>query len=246
MEIKAQTKTAEAIDGEKIAGIPYHLGIILDGNRRWAKENGLPFLEGHLKGEEKVKEIGEYARERGVKILTLYAFSAENWNRSQEEVKYLMKLLARAFSKKQVDYYNKEGIKLQVIGQKDRLPEDMGLLIKEAEDNTANNTYAVLNLAISYGGRPEIAEAVKKIVKDGVPAESITEDLIGEYLWTGGLPDPDLIIRPGGEKRLSGFLTWQSTYSELYFCDTYWPAFEKSDLDAAFEEFARRARRYGR
>jgi len=188
--------------------IPYHLGIIIDGNRRWAKKRGLPAFEGHRKGLEKIKTIGKWCKKRGVKILTLFAFSTENWSRSKTEVQYLMRLLRRAFSEKN----NKEG---------------------------------VLNIAISYGGRAEIIEAVKNITKKN-PLPEITEDLINQNLWTAGEPDPDLIIRTGDEKRISNFLLWQAAYSELYFSKKYWPDFTEEDLDLAFKDYNRRQRRFGK
>lgn len=226
--------------------VPYHLGIILDGNRRWAKERSLPTLEGHRKGYENVKKIGKLCKKKGVKILTVWAFSTENWNRSKEEVSYLMKLLAKALSKKEIAWVKEENIKLQVIGQKERLPKVFQGLIKEAEEETKNNKEGILNLAISYGGRPEILEAIKKIVDKKVSKDEITEDLIDKNLWTTGLPSPDLIIRTSGEQRTSGFLLWQSAYSELYFCNKNWPDFSEKDLDKAFDDFSKRKRNFGK
>jgi len=226
--------------------IPNHLGIILDGNRRWAKENNLPSFEGHLEGYKNVKKIGLYALNKGVKILTVFAFSTENWNRDEKEVNYLMKLLGQFFIKKSLNEYHKNGIKINLIGQKERLPELLQKKAKEAEELTKNNKSGILNLAISYGGRPDIIQSIKKIIKKGISANDITEDLINQNLWTAGLPYPDLIIRTGGEQRLSGFLTWQSVYSELYFTQKYWPAFSKEDLDMAFEDYGQRERRFGK
>jgi len=226
--------------------IPNHLGIIIDGNRRWARERGLPTLEGHRRGLNKLKEIGEWALRKGVKILTVFCFSTENWNRSKTEVSYLMRLFSQSLSKKTVNEYHKKGIKIQIIGQKERLSRSLQKKIKEAEELTKNNKKGILNLAISYGGRPEIMEAVKKIVEKRIPASKITEDLINQNLWTKGLPYPDLIIRTGGEMRLSNFLTWQSAYSEFYFSKKYWPAFTEKDLDRALLDYSRRQRRFGR
>lgn len=226
--------------------IPNHIGIILDGNRRWAKEKGLPILEGHRQGLEKTKKLGDWALERGIKILTLYCFSTENWNRSKLEVNYLMKLFSQMLSKKTIDNYHKKGIKIQVIGQKQRLSQVVQKKIDRAEQLTKNNQKGVINLAVSYGGRPEIVEAVKNIVKKKIQASEISEDLIEQNLWTKSLPAPDLIIRPGGEQRLSNFLTWQSAYSELYFIDKYWPGFEEKDLDQALNEYSQRKRNFGR
>ncbi|GAI07524.1 unnamed protein product [marine sediment metagenome] len=226
--------------------IPFHLGIIIDGNRRWAKKRGLPSFEGHRRGLDRVNKIGEWCRKRGVKILTLYTFSTENWNRSKKEISFLMKLLSEALNRKNVKELHQRKIKLQVIGQKERLPRSLQQRIKEAEGLTQNNKEGILNLAVSYGGKPEIVQAVKNIIKKKVPASEITEDLINKNLWTAGLPEPDLIIRTGGAQRLSNFLTWQSVYSELYFTKKYWPEFTEKDLDKALLDYSRRQRRFGR
>lgn len=226
--------------------IPYHLGIIVDGNRRWARERGLPTLEGHRRGFKKVKEVGKWCKERGVKILTIYAFSTENWNRSKEEVNYLMRLLKQALNKKEVKRFNKEKIKVKVIGQKERLPKSFQKAIQEAEELTKNNKEGILNIALSYGGRAEIVRAIKEIIKKKISPEKIDEKLVEKNLWTAGQPYPDLIIRTAGEQRLSGFLTWQSVYSELYFSKKYWPDFTEKDLDEVFKEYSRRQRRFGK
>ncbi len=231
---------------EKTKKTPYHLAIIMDGNRRWAREKGLPTLEGHRKGYNKVQEVGDWCKKKGVKILTLWAFSTENWNRSKEEISYMMKLLAKALSKKEIDELNKKGIKLQVIGQKERLSKSLQRLAKKAEEETKNNKEGTLNLAISYGGRAEIIKAVQEIVKKKIPAEKINEELINQNLWTAGLPEPDLIIRTSGEQRTSGFLMWQGVYAELYFCQKYWPDFNEKDLDTAIASYSQRERRMGK
>ncbi|KPJ54631.1 hypothetical protein AMJ47_04005 [Parcubacteria bacterium DG_72] len=223
--------------------IPKHLAIIIDGNRRWAREKGLPSFQGHKKGFDKVDKIGEYCLEKGVKILTLYCFSTENWNRSKAEVNFLMRLLAKAFNKENIKRFNNREVRMQVIGQKQRLPKSLQEKIKKAEKETKNNKKGILNLAISYGGRPEIVQAVKNIIKKDLP---ITEKSINNNLWTKGLPGPDLIIRTSGEQRLSNFLTWQSVYSELYFPKKYWPDFTKKDIDKAFKEYSLRCRRFGK
>jgi len=226
--------------------IPFHLGIIIDGNRRWAKKKGLPFFEGHRKGLNNVQKIGDYCAKKGIKILTLYTFSTENWNRSKREVSYLMKLIKESLSKKNIQEFNRKKIKLQVIGQKERLPQALQERIKQAEELTKNNKERILNLAISYGGRPEIIQAVKNIIQKKVPANKITEDLINKNLWTAGLPYPDLIIRTGGAQRLSNFLTWQAAYSEFYFIKKFWPEFTEKDLDKALLDFSLRERRFGK
>ncbi len=224
--------------------IPFHLGIIIDGNRRWAKEKGLPALVGHRRGLDNVQKIGEWCRKKGVKILTIFAFSTENWNRVKREVNYLMRLFALALNGKYIKELQEKNIKLQVIGQKERLPKFLQTKIKKAEELTKNSKEGILNLAISYGGRPEIVRAIKNIIKREIPANEITEELINRNLWTTGLPCPDLIIRTGGEQRLSNFLTWQSAYSELYFTKKYWPEFTEKDLDKALLDFSRRQRRF--
>ena len=225
--------------------IPLHLGIILDGNRRWAKKKGLPLFEGHRRGLNNVQRIGDYCAKKGIKILTLYTFSTENWKRSKKEIGYLMKLFAESLSKKNLEKLHERKIKLQIIGQKEKLPKFLQKRIKEAEELTKKNKERILNLAISYGGRPEIIQAVKNIIKKKTPANKITEDLINKNLWTAGMPYPDLVIRTGGVKRLSNFLTWQTAYSEFYFTKKYWPEFSKKDLDKAFEEYSERERRFG-
>lgn len=222
-----------------------HLAIIMDGNRRWAKDHGLPSIEGHRRGYNKLKEVGEWALDRGVKYFTVYAFSTENWNRSKKEVDYLMKLLQEALTK-ELPYFMKKNIRLKVIGSRERLSEDLKKAINKAEKETANNSRGTLSLAINYGGRLELIEAVKKIIKKGVKPEAVTEEMISENIYTEGIPNPDLVIRTSGEHRLSGFLTWQTVYSELYFIKKHWPAFTEKDLEVAFEEFESRQRRYGK
>ena len=226
--------------------VPYHLGIIIDGNRRWAKKRRLPTFEGHRRGFEKLKEVGEWCKKKGVKVLTIYAFSTENWNRSQKEVNYLMKLLKTALNKKEIARLNKEKIKLRVIGQKERLEKSLQEAARKAEESTKNNKEGILNLAISYGGQAEIIMAIKKIVRQKISSDKITKDLVEKNLWTANLPSPDLIIRTSGEQRLSGFLTWQSAYSELYFSKKDWPDFSEKDLGSAFDEYSRRQRRFGK
>jgi len=223
--------------------IPHHLGIILDGNRRWAKENKRPVFEGHRRGAEKTKEIIRWCKERGIKILTLYVFSTENWKRSKTEVAYLMRLLANAFSKKNLQKIYDFGVKIKVIGQRDNLSKGLIEKIKEIEEWTKNNKEMTVNIALSYGGRAEIVEAFKKIIEKKIPAGKITEDIIKKNLWTS---DVDLIIRTGREQRTSNFLIWQGAYSELYFSPKYWPDFTEQDLDSALQDFASRQRRLGK
>ena len=224
--------------------IPSHIAIIMDGNRRWARKKGLPTFFGHKKGYDKFREIGEACLERGVKILTVYAFSTENWNRSKKEVNYLMTLLKNAITIHSKELH-KKNIKLQILGQTAKLPKGLQKSIKKALDLTKGNTAGVLNIALNYGGRTEIVDAVKSIVKKRIPFDEIDDKKFEENLYTDGLPDPDLLIRTGGEQRLSNFLPWQLTYAELYFVNKYWPDFGVSDLDAAILEFQDRERRFG-
>ncbi|PIQ06343.1 MAG: di-trans,poly-cis-decaprenylcistransferase [Candidatus Nealsonbacteria bacterium CG18_big_fil_WC_8_21_14_2_50_37_10] len=223
--------------------IPHHLGIIIDGNRRWAKERGLPALEGHRRGLERLKELIDWSKERGIKVLTLFVFSTENWKRSKVEVNYLIRLFGQALSKKNIQKIHQEGIKIRVIGQRERLPGSLQKTIKDVEELTKSNKGMVLNFALSYGGRAEIVEAIKNVIKKKIPLEKITEDMISQNLWTS---DVDLIIRTGKEQRISNFLIWQAAYSELYFCPKYWPEFSEKDLDRALQQYACCQRRFGK
>ncbi len=221
-----------------------HLGIIMDGNRRWAKENNLEPYEGHQKGSDKLQEVGRWCAKKGIKTLTIYAFSTENWDRSKKEVDYLMKLLSRAFTQ-DLEEFNKRGIQVKIVGSKSNLSskiiKDMGHIMNA----TKNNKDGVLNICFNYGGRLEIVEAIQEIVEKGYKPHEIDEKLITKYTWMGEQEDPDLIIRTSGEQRLSGFLTWQSVYSEFYFTTCHWPDFSEKDLDLALKEFENRQRRFG-
>lgn len=230
--------------------IPQHIVLFPDGNRRWARKRGLPTLKGHQKGYQNLLNLCNWCKEGGVKVLTAFGFSTENWNRSKEEVTYLMKLFetglkehVKKYKEKKVDK-NRE-LRVRIIGQKERLPKPLQEAIKEVEELTKDNKKFQLNLAVSYGGRWDILQAMRRIAADGVAPEKINEELFEKYLSTVGLPAPDFIIRAGGEKRLSNFVLWQAAYSELYFSDKLWPAFSKKDFDEALEEFSRRQRRYG-
>lgn len=220
----------------------------MDGNRRWAKAQGKPAGFGHKAGAKTIENIVRYANKIGIKYITVYAFSTENWKRSEEEVKGLMLLLQNYLS----DYSKRadtENIKINVLGDITKFPEGMQKSINECIERTKNNTGVTFSIALNYGGRLEIVEAVKKIskdIKDGtINQEEITEELISNYLYTRGMPDPDLIIRTSGEIRLSGFLAWQSTYSELYFIEKNWPDFTEKDLDEAIKEYNKRTRKFG-
>jgi len=221
-----------------------HLGIIMDGNRRWAKENNLESYEGHQKGSDKLQEVGRWCAKKGIKTLTIYAFSTENWDRSKKEVDYLMKLLSRAFTQ-DLEEFNKRGIQIKVIGSKANLSSKIIKDMEHVMDATKNNKDGVLNICFNYGGRLEIVEAVQAIIKKGYKPDEITEKLITKYTWMGEQEGPDLIIRTSGEQRLSGFLTWQSVYSEFYFTTCHWPDFSEKDLDLALKEFENRQRRFG-
>jgi len=221
-----------------------HLGIIMDGNRRWAKKHGVPSLAGHRRGYDVVMKMGDWCLDRGIEILTVYAFSSENWNRSKKEVGYLMKLLSLALSN-EVDGLHKKNIRISVIGRIHELPKRLQQHIAEAVELTKNNTRGTLQLAINYGGRAEIVDAMKKIYRTAKSASSISEKTVTEAMYTSQQPDPDMIIRTSGEQRTSGFLTWQSVYTELLFVEKNWPDFTERDLDEALKEYGRRQRRFG-
>jgi len=225
--------------------IPNHIVLFPDGNRRWAKQKGIASLEGHKQGYNNLLDFSEWCKNRGVKVLTAFGFSTENWNRSKEEVNYLMKLLEDCLIDN-LENDNKEGVRVRVIGQRDRLPESLQKAIETVENATAKNSSLFLNLAISYGGKWDILTAVKKIIEDKIPAEKVDEKLFESYLSTAGLPAPDFIIRAGGEKRMSNFVLWQAAYSELYFSPKFWPDFSEQDLDEALAEFDRKTRRFGK
>ena len=230
------------------ATLPAHVAVIMDGNGRWAKERGLPRVEGHRNGVESVRAIVRSCGEVGVKYLTLYAFSVENWNRPKDEVDTLMKYLAR-FLKNEIGELNRSNVRLEVIGQIYRLPEFVQEQLKKTQAALAKNNGLTLILALSYGGRQEIVEAVRAIAtksKAGQlePAE-ITEQVISQHLYTHQYPDPDLLIRTSGEQRVSNFLLWQISYAEFVITPTLWPDFRKAELFAALEEYTRRHRRFG-
>jgi undecaprenyl diphosphate synthase len=224
--------------------IPAHIGIILDGNRRWARSQGLPPLEGHRRGLDNVKIIARQAFKRGVAIMTIFAFSTENWRRDKKEVSYLMGLF-RIFIKREVASLAREGVRVRFFGRLSDFDAGMRLEMKRAEKETKNGLKGQLNVCLSYGGRDEVVRALKKVIKTGKRGREISESLISQNLDSAGLPDPDLIIRTSGEQRLSGFLTWQSVYSELYFTKKHWPAFSPRDLDLALRDYAKRQRRFG-
>ncbi len=223
----------------------HHLAIIMDGNRRWAKERGLPSLEGHRAGYDRLKKVGDACLERGIQVLTVYAFSTENWKRAQDEVGYLMDLIEFGVSA-DLEHFKQRNVRLRIIGRREGLRPSVLRAIEKAEGETAMNTAATFAICINYGGRMEIVDAVKAIAASGVPAEAVTEELIQSHLYWPDMPEPDLVVRTSGEARVSGFLTWQSVYSELYWCDKFWPDFDDVELDKALEEFSTRQRRYGK
>lgn len=224
--------------------IPAHVGLIMDGNRRWARERNIPTLEGHLAGYEKMRQAPDWFFSRGVKILSIFAFSTENWNRSREEVNYLMKLLKKAIDD-ELEEMNKKGYKILMSGRIDELPGDLPESCLEIVNKTKNNKKGILNICLNYGGRLEIIDVIRKMIKNKVKLEQVHEGMIRKYLYNGDLSDPDVIVRTSGEKRLSGFLLWPGAYSELFFIKKYWPDFEESDVDLILEEYASRKRRFG-
>lgn len=225
--------------------MPRHVAIIMDGNGRWAKARGLPRTEGHRQGTENLRRILRAAVEFGIPILTIYAFSTENWKRPRAEIQVLMSILEMVIDR-ELDELHSQGVQLRHIGELDGIPLALQKKIHAAKEMTKNNTRLILNVAFNYGGRDEIVRAVRHIVQDGVPAEMIDEALISSYMYTSPLPDPDLIIRTSGEIRLSNFLVWQGTYAEYYFTPTYWPDFNREELLKALMDYSQRTRRFGK
>lgn len=224
--------------------IPKHLAIIMDGNGRWAEMRGLPRHEGHKRGVKRVKEVIEKAQELGIEILSLYAFSLENWTRPESEVSFIMNLLESTLKGEFLNLL-KEGIRFRVLGNRERLPKNIRDTIESLEDATKQNNKLILQCALSYGGRDEIIRAIKKAIQLNLSPDDITENTVEKLLDTSGLPDPDLIIRTSGEQRLSNFLLWQSAYAEFYFTKVLWPDFTKEELMKAINEYQKRDRRFG-
>jgi len=216
----------------------------MDGNRRWAAARGLPVIAGHVQGVEAIRPVVKIAPDRGIEVLSLYVFSRENWRRPEEEVTGLFGLIDGAV-RRYTDELIEEGVSVRVIGRLHEAPADIQRSIREAEERTAGGRRMALNIAFNYSGRSEVIDAARALVASGVAPQEIDESLFEERLYTAGQPDPDLILRTGGEQRTSNFLLWQGAYAELVFSDTLWPDFREADLDAALEEFARRQRRYG-
>ena len=227
-----------------LRNLPRHVAIIMDGNGRWAVRRGLPRIMGHKRGAETVRKVVEQCRQLGIEVLTLYAFSDENWGRPRQEVTFLMNMLG-GYLRSEIATMKENGIRFRTIGRTERLPKTALKWIEKAESETAGNTGMVLNLALSYGGRGEILEAIRRLSgRRGVPAD-LTEAQFSSHLDTAGLPDPDLIIRTSGEKRISNFLLWQAAYAELYFTDVLWPDFDDKELLLAFLDYQGRQRRFG-
>lgn len=222
-----------------------HIAIIMDGNRRWAKEHNLPSAAGHKKGVTSLRNVVRACDEFGVKYLTVYAFSTENWKRSKEEVDFLMDLVAVTL-KNELDDMDKEDVKISFIGDRSRLSDKLQKVTSNAQDKTKNNSGVNLQIALNYGSRDEIVNAVKSIIDNNYKSDDITADVISKHLYTKDIPDPDILIRTGGEKRISNYLLWQIAYSEVIVVDEYWPEFDRCSLLKCIEEFNRRQRRYGK
>ena len=228
----------------KLETVPRHVAIIMDGNGRWAKARGLPRLAGHRAGTENLRPILEASAEFGVESLTIWAFSTENWRRPETEVKGLLRILERMIQR-ELRELHKQGVQLRHIGRMERLPRRLQKQVQDAVDLTKDNDRIILNVAFDYGGRAEIVHAVQQIIRAGIPADEVNEELLSSYMYTAGQPDPDLIIRTGGELRTSGFMLWQSVYTEYYITPTFWPDFGREELYKALVVFGQRDRRYG-
>lgn len=224
--------------------IPAHVAIIMDGNGRWAKQRGLPRVAGHRAGTENLRRTIEACVEFGIRTLTIYAFSTENWRRPVEEVAGLMNIFEDVIDR-ELPELHRNGVQLRHLGKLEGLKPAFAAKVRAAIEETRNNNRLILNIAFNYGGRAEIVEAVRQIAAEGLPPESITEDVLAAHLYTGGQLDPDLIIRTSGEMRVSNFLIWQGAYAEYYVAPVYWPDFDKEQLRLALEEYANRNRRFG-
>lgn len=238
------TVTLEETTNTALAHIPTHVAIIMDGNGRWAQARGMPRMLGHRQGVENIRRILNAAVEFGVKYLTIYAFSTENWNRPLDEVRGLMTILEQTIQRETPEL-NKNGVRIRHLGRMDGLSVKLQKSIRDAVELTSKNDRLVLNVAFNYGGRAEIIDAVKRIVADDIPPDQITEELFTRYLYTGDTPDPDLVIRTAGEMRLSNYLLWQAAYAEYYATPTYWPDFDKDELYRALATYSQRERRFG-
>jgi undecaprenyl diphosphate synthase len=242
------TVVAPAAASPDIAGVPRHVAIIMDGNGRWAKARGLPRTAGHRRGVETVRDTVRAAGELGVEYLTLFGFSTENWKRPVDEVNFLMGLL-RQYLRAELETLAKEGARLRVIGDREGLARDIVDMIRTAEERTFANARIHVSIALNYGGRADIVQAARLLAEaakaGAIAPDAIDEDMLERHLLTRELPEPDLLIRTGGDQRISNFLLWQSAYTELVFCNALWPDFSKADLEQAIADFRRRERRYG-
>ena len=231
----------ELIDPLKL---PHHIAIIMDGNGRWAQRRGMPRVFGHKRGAERVKNIVELAQKFGIEVLTLYAFSDENWGRPRQEVSFLMEMLG-VYLRSEIANMRAKGIRFRTIGRIEKLPQTAKKWVEKAMSETAANTGLIMNLALSYGGRGEILQAIKRLTEAGDLPEELSEEHLSAHLDTAGLPDPDLIIRTSGERRISNFLLWQAAYAELYFTDVLWPDFDEKELLLSLVDYQKRHRRFG-
>ena len=236
---------ADQAPAELPDNVPQHIAIIMDGNGRWAQARGLPRLAGHRAGTENLRNIIKACVEFGVKYLTIYAFSTENWGRPEDEVSGLMGIFDEVFERELAELH-KQGVQLRHIGRLENLRESLRSKMLAGIEQTRDNDRLVLNVAFNYGGRDEVVHAVQQMLADGVDPKDVDETLISSYMYTQGVPDPDLVIRTSGEQRVSNFLIWQSAYSEWIFPETFWPDFGREELLAAIQDYGRRERRYGR
>jgi len=235
---------ADSSANKKTPRFPTHIAIIMDGNGRWAQKRGLPRLEGHEAGVENLRSAIEYFGRLGLKYLTLYGFSTENWKRPKEEIDGLLNLLQEAIDEETLKLH-KNGIKIRHLGRLEKLPAGFQRAITRAVELTRDNKGMTVSFAFNYGGRAEILDAVRQIIVEGVPPRKIDEQLFDSYLYTAGLPEVDLVIRTAGELRISNFLIWQAAYSEYYFTDVFWPDFDSQEIDKALLAYSRRQRRFG-
>ena len=245
----SKTASQEKVEIEiQSAELPQHIAVIMDGNGRWAEKRDMVRTRGHQKGVDTLREIIKVANNLGIEYFTVYAFSTENWKRPQEEVEYLMDLFKEVFAQ-EIETFKQENIKVNVMGYKDRLPDSVTTRVNKLVAETSDNTGLKLNIALDYGGQSEIVESTKQLIKDvqagELTVEEITKEKFSDYLYTAGQKDVDLLIRPGGEKRISNFLLWQVAYAELYFTTTYWPDFDKAEFELALKEYQKRNRRFG-
>ena len=232
------------MEENKLEALPRHVAIIMDGNGRWAKARGMPRLAGHRAGTENLRPILEASVDFGIEILTIWAFSTENWRRPEAEVTGLLRILERMI-RRELRELHKQGVQLRHIGRMDRLPGRLQKEVQDAVELTKDNERIILNVAFDYGGRAEIVHAVRQIIREGIAADEVDEELLSRHMYTAGQPDPDLIIRTGGDLRTSGFMLWQSAYTEYYITPTFWPDFGREELHKALVAFGQRDRRFG-